>query len=162
MFRLRRNSPRKHSFLESPRRVPQDAKFFAFIRIRKGDATAHRAVASWETLSRGFPMRRLTPHLCNLLSANQFFDTLPGPADIPQGRDAFGPPCPFVLRKCGPPAFLPCGKHAAGEYQAARRYGSRRGRGIRDGASLHRGKTADILRGICCVPEKDVLKWIYM
>ena len=57
-------------------RVPPDAKFFAFIRIRKGDATARWAVASWETLSRGFPMRRLTPHLCNLLSANQFFDTL--------------------------------------------------------------------------------------
>ena len=57
-------------------RVPPDAKSFAFIRIRKGDATARWAVASWETLSRGFPMRRLTPHLCNLLSANQFFDTL--------------------------------------------------------------------------------------
>ena len=24
-------------------------------------------------------MRRITPHLCNLLSANQFFDTLPPP-----------------------------------------------------------------------------------
>ena len=57
-------------------RVPPDAKSFAFIRIRKGDATARWAVASWETLSRGFPMRRLTPHLVNLLSANQFFDTL--------------------------------------------------------------------------------------
>ena len=57
-------------------RVPQDAKSFAFIRIRKGDATARWAVASWETLSRGFPMRRLTPHLGNLLSANQFFYTL--------------------------------------------------------------------------------------
>ena len=57
-------------------RVPPDAKSFAFIRIRKGDATARWAVASWETLSRGFPMRRLTPHLGNLLPANQFFDTL--------------------------------------------------------------------------------------
>ena len=57
-------------------RVPPDAKSFAFIRIRKGDATARWAVASWETLSRVFPMRRLTPHLVNLLSANQFFDTL--------------------------------------------------------------------------------------
>ena len=63
----------------SPWRVPQDAKSFAFIRIRKGDATARWAVASWETLSRGFPMRRITPHLCNLLSANQFFDTLSPP-----------------------------------------------------------------------------------
>ena len=63
-------------------RVPPDAKSFAFIRIRKGDATARWAVASWETLSRGFPMRRLTPHFCNLLSANQFFDTLqPGMPD---------------------------------------------------------------------------------
>ena len=62
----------------SPWRVPQDAKSFAFIRIRKGDATARWAVASWETLSRGFPMRRLTPHLCSLLFANQFFDTLTG------------------------------------------------------------------------------------
>ena len=26
-------------------------------------------------------MRRLTPHLCNLLSANQFFDTLTGSRD---------------------------------------------------------------------------------
>ena len=34
----------------------------AFIRIRKGDAAARWAAASWETLSRGFPMRRLTPH----------------------------------------------------------------------------------------------------
>ncbi len=60
-------------------RVPPDAKFFAFIRIRKGDATARWAVVSWETLSRGFPMRRLTPHLGNLLPANQFFDTLGRP-----------------------------------------------------------------------------------
>ena len=57
-------------------RVPLDAKFFAFIRIRKGDATARWAAASWETLSRGFPMRRSKPHLCNLLSVNQFFYTL--------------------------------------------------------------------------------------
>ncbi|MFR1436484.1 MAG: hypothetical protein ACLSS9_14950, partial [Acutalibacteraceae bacterium] len=54
-------------------RVPLDAKFFAFIRIRKGDAAARWAAASWETLSRGFPMRRDTPHLCNFLSVNQFF-----------------------------------------------------------------------------------------
>ena len=49
---------------------------FAFIRIRKGDATARWAVASWETLSRGFPMRRNKPHLCNLLSASRFIDKL--------------------------------------------------------------------------------------
>ncbi len=66
----------------SPWRVPQDAKSFSFIRIRKGDATARWAVASRETLSRGFPMRRITPHLCILLSANQFFDTLGRPAQL--------------------------------------------------------------------------------
>ena len=43
-------------------RASQGAKSSAFIRIRKGDAAARWAVASWETLSRGFPMRRLTPH----------------------------------------------------------------------------------------------------
>ena len=42
----------------TPARVPQDAKSLAFIRIRKGDETARWAVSSWETLSRGFPMRR--------------------------------------------------------------------------------------------------------
>ena len=32
-------------------------------------------------------MRRLTPHLVNLLSANQFFDTLtPAPSVVPAGR----------------------------------------------------------------------------
>ena len=60
----------------APPRLPQKAKGPTVQRIRKGDATARWAVASWETLSRGFPMRRLTPHLCILLSANQFFDTL--------------------------------------------------------------------------------------
>ena len=79
----------------SPWRVPQDAKSFAFIRIRKGDATARWAVASWETLSRGFPMRRLTPHLGNLLSANQFFDTLGRLLRI--GRRRFLPAAIFLI-----------------------------------------------------------------
>ena len=30
-------------------------------------------------------MRRLTPHLCNLLSANQFFDRLTGRCPVPRG-----------------------------------------------------------------------------
>ena len=86
-------------------RVPTDAKSFAFIRIRKGDATARWAVASWETLSRGFPMRRLTPHLCNLLSANQFFDTLKRPSRFTAGR-AFLPEQRYSAAGASPSAFF--------------------------------------------------------
>ena len=62
---------------------------------QEGSLNRPGTVQAWETLSRGFPMRCLTPHLCNLLSANQFFDTLGRLLRI--GRRRFLPAAIFLI-----------------------------------------------------------------